>query len=108
MVKVATRQKQGSGGIADSKFRSGKDPQLVHDSCRIQIVCMDETEKGENGSCQQPSSSGKEAPIEYASEYRRPNHRDQKRPLAERNHSIDREFLPKLRRGLEQTRSSCP
>src|ERR1700694_5777306 len=68
IVKVATRQEQGSGGIADGKFRSGEDPQLVHDSRGTQIVCMNETEKRENGSCHLPSSRGKEEPVEHVGE----------------------------------------
>ncbi len=59
-VIVAPRQEKGSGGIAERKFRSGEDPQLVDDSRGAQIVRMDETEKRENGSREQPSSRRKE------------------------------------------------
>ena len=98
---MATRQEQGSGSIADGKFRSDKDPQLIYDSCRTQIVGMDDSKRGEHGSCQQPSSRVKEAPIEHVREGRGPHPGNQERPLAKRNQPIDRQFLPKLRRGLK-------
>jgi hypothetical protein len=43
----------------------------------------------------------KEAPIEHVREGRGPHHGNQERPLAKRNQPIDRQFLPKLRRGLK-------
>jgi hypothetical protein len=89
---MATRQEQGSGSIADGKFRSDKDSQLIYDSCRTQIVGMDDSKRGEHGSCQQPSSRVKEAPIEHVREGRGP-HAAAGKPRAR----MDAKILPRAK-----------
>ena len=57
---------------------------------------------------EEPSGGVKEPPIEHIGNCRRPQHGNQQSALAERNQTVDREFVTEGRRRLQQTRSSFP
>src|SRR5271154_2627710 len=106
IVEMASCKEQSSASVADAECRCHKDSQLVHNSHGTQVVCMDHSEERKHGSREQPSRCVQKSPIKHVSDCRRPYHGNQKGALAERNQSIDREFIPKVRGRLQQTRSA--
>jgi hypothetical protein len=105
-IAMTSHEKQSTRRVANAERRRHPEPKLVHRSLHRQRIGMDPAKTRQHGTDHEPQCRMQKLAIEHPGQSSRPQHRNQQRALAQSDHAVDCQFIPKIRRALEQIRST--